>query len=72
MLCYRLYIGKKCVKFVWYLFNSENVLFRKIIRYSLHYTTNGQMLSILCISMRLYMMIGLMIFLIDLTEVIIK
>ena len=29
-------LEKKCVKFLWNLFNSENVLFRRIIRYSMH------------------------------------
>ena len=29
-------LEKRCVKFVWNLFNGENVLFRRIIRYSMH------------------------------------
>ena len=29
-------LENRCVKFLWNLFNSENVLFRRIIRYSMH------------------------------------
>ena len=29
-------LEKRCVKLLWNLFNSENILFRRIIRYSMH------------------------------------
>ena len=29
-------LEKRCVKFLWNLFNSDNVLFSRIIRYSMH------------------------------------
>ena len=29
-------LNKRCVKFLWNLLNSDNVLFRRICRYSIH------------------------------------
>ena len=62
-------LEKKCVKFLWNLFNSDNVLFSRIIRYSMHNsdTTIGENVKYFMYKYKIVHDDWLMIFLIYLT-----
>ena len=67
-------LEKRDAKFLWNLFNSDNVLFRRIIRYSMHNsdTTIGENVRYFMYKYKIVYDNWLMIFLIYLTELIIK
>ena len=67
-------LEKRCVNFSWNLFNSDNVLFSRIIRYSMHNsdTTIGENVRYFMYKCKLFLMIGLIIFLIYIIELTIK
>ena len=55
-------LEKRCVLFLWNLFNSDNVLFIRIIRYSMHNndTTISENVRYFCTYLKLLIIIGLM------------
>ena len=67
-------LEKRCVKFVWNLFKVKMYYLEELLDIPCTIVTPPlvKMLGIVCINIRLYMMIGLIIFLIYLTEFIIK
>ena len=56
-------LEKRCAKFLWNLFNSDNVLFSRICRYSVYIVTLPwvKILDILCTSIIFHIMIGMVI-----------
>ena len=57
-------LEKRCAKFLWNLFNSDNVLFHGIYRYSVNNSDTilwVKILDILCTSIIFHIMIGMVI-----------